>query len=118
MSKVIKHDLYREVRAMKRLILFILIIVSASILIHPLPTVQARGGCERTGIVNGAITFVDLVCDVILYVPHFVFVSLIGPGNGYCSQRDRHHFSHDSSHYGKGYDKKDRRGRKGRGKRH
>ena len=46
---------------MKRLILVIVIVVSALFLIHPLPTVQARGRSERTGILTGTITFVDLV---------------------------------------------------------
>ena len=102
---------------MKRLILFILIVVSASILIHPLPTVQARGGCEKTGIVTGAITFVDLVCDVILYVPRFVCGSLIGSSHGYRSRPDRHHYNHDSRSYREDYGKKGRRERHGRGRR-
>ena len=114
MSKVIQPYLYKEVRAMKRLILFIVIVVSACILINPFPTVQASGGCERTGIITGAVTFVDLVFDTILYVPRFLFTTLSGPVHGHRSRHDRHHYSHDSYRYEKGYDKKSRRGRKGR----
>ena len=95
MNTLIKHYVQKEVRAMKRLILFILIVVSASIFINHLPTVQARGECKQTAL---------------------VFTSLNGPGHGYPSQRDRHHFSHDSYRYDKGYDKKSRRGKKGRGR--
>ena len=102
---------------MKRLILFIVIVVSTSMLIYPLPTVQARAGCERTGIVTGTITCVDLVFDTILYVPRIVVTSLSGPVHGCRSRHDRQHYSYDSSHYGKDYAKKDRRGRKGRGRR-
>lgn len=101
---------------MKRLILFFLIVISASILIHPVPTAQARGGGERTGIVSGTITFVDLVCDTVLFVPRFVFKSLFWPGHDYRSRHDQHHYRHDSHSYREDYDKKGRRGRKGRGR--
>ena len=115
MNTVIEHYVQKEVRAMKRLILFIVIVVSASIFMNPLPTVQASGVCKQTGILPGTTTFVALVSDTILFVPRFVFTSLNGPGHGYPSQRDRHHFSHDAYRYDKGYDKKKQKRKKGRG---
>lgn len=102
---------------MKTVKLFLLIVISVSIFIHPVTRVEGKGRCERTGIVTGTITFVDLVCDTILFVPRFVFTGLIGPSHSYRSQRDRHHYHHDSFHYRDGKTKKKRGGKKGKGRR-
>ena len=98
---------------MKKVILFFLIFVAVSIFMYPMSSVEGKSRCERTGIITGTITFVDLVCDTILFVPRLVFTSLTGSGHGYRSRHDRH----DSFHYRDGTAKKKRGGRKGKGKR-
>lgn len=95
---------------MKRLLLFSSLVIFGSTFIFAIPIVQARGTCEQTGIVIGTITFVDLVCDTILYVPRFVFRTLTGPGQAYRSRHDRHYYTQDSFHFRDSNHKKKRRG--------
>ena len=102
---------------MKKVILFFLIVVAVSILMYPISRVEGKERCERTGVITGTITFVDLVCDTILFVPRFVFTNLTGAGHGYRSRHDRHHYRHDSFHYRDDTAKKKRGGKKGKGKR-
>jgi len=102
---------------MKRLLLLFWIAGLSSTLMHGIPAAQARGGCERSGIVTGTITFVDLVCDTLLFVPRLVISRLTGHGHGYPSQRGRHHYNDNSHSDREDYGKKGRRGRHGRGRR-